>query len=170
MLLPGDVVSLTGDLGAGKTVFVQGVINALGVSGPVTSPSFTLMHEYDARYRILHLDVYRLESFQEVLDLGFEEFLDPASILLLEWGNAVEPLLPRTHLRVDLGGVGDFDATEERLIAFRPRGEEWGRKLRGMKDVAEALLDAASSETSRGARFLEIGGERFRGPREAGGP
>jgi tRNA threonylcarbamoyladenosine biosynthesis protein TsaE len=95
ILLPGDVVSLNGDLGAGKTVFVQGVAAALGVQARVTSPTFTIVHEYEARYPIVHLDVYRLNSFQEVIDLGFEELLDPQAILLVEWGRAVSPLLPR---------------------------------------------------------------------------
>ena len=76
-LLPADVISLSGDLGAGKTVFVQGLGAALGVQQRITSPTFTLLHEYSGRYQILHLDVYRLDSVQEVLDLGFEELLDP---------------------------------------------------------------------------------------------
>ncbi|MGH2807714.1 MAG: tRNA (adenosine(37)-N6)-threonylcarbamoyltransferase complex ATPase subunit type 1 TsaE, partial [Actinomycetota bacterium] len=74
VLLPGDVLSLTGDLGAGKTAFVQGLAAASGVQTRVTSPSFTIVHQYDGRYPLVHLDVYRLDSFQEVLDLGFEEF------------------------------------------------------------------------------------------------
>src|SRR3712207_3691958 len=75
MLLPGDVISLTGDLGAGKTALVQGIAAALGVQQRVTSPTFTIVHQYDARYPFIHIDVYRLNSFQEVIDLGFEEFL-----------------------------------------------------------------------------------------------
>jgi tRNA threonylcarbamoyladenosine biosynthesis protein TsaE len=154
LLLPGDVISLSGDLGAGKTCFVQGLATALGAPGRVTSPSFTIVHEYEARYPIVHLDVYRLDSFQEVLDLGFEEFLDPKAILILEWGDAVEPLLPRSHLRIDLvRGAPEQD--DDRLIIFRPRGEEWLRKLRGMRTTAEALLDAASDSTL-GRRFEDI--------------
>jgi tRNA threonylcarbamoyladenosine biosynthesis protein TsaE len=159
LMLPGDIVSLTGELGAGKTVFVQGLATALGAEGPVTSPSFTLVHEYAARYRILHLDVYRLDSFQEVLDLGFEELLDPDAIVLLEWGDAVEPLLPRTYLTVDLRRVADPDSTEERIVTFRPRGLEWIRKLQEMRTTAETLLDAASSETGDALRFMEASTE-----------
>lgn len=156
LLLPGDVVSLSGDLGAGKTCFVQGLATALGAPGRVTSPSFTIVHEYEARYPIVHLDVYRLDSFQEVLDLGFEEFLDPRAILLLEWGDAVEPLLPRSHLRIELK-QGDPEREDDRVIMFRPRGEEWIRKLQGMRNTAEALLDAASRGTASGGRFQDIG-------------
>src|SRR5688500_9095692 len=89
MLLPGDVLSLTGDLGAGKTALVQGIAAASGVESRVTSPSFTIVHEYRGRYPFIHIDVYRLNSFQEVIDLGFEEFLDPQSIVMVEWGDAI---------------------------------------------------------------------------------
>jgi len=160
LLLPGDVISLTGDLGAGKTCFVQGLATALGAKGPITSPSFTIVHEYEARYPIVHLDVYRLDSFQEVLDLGFEEFLDPGAVLLLEWGDAIEPLLPRTHLRIELRRTPDPEEDDKREITFRPRGEEWVRKLFGMRSTAEALLDAASSEPGEGSRFVEVGPTR----------
>lgn len=155
LLLPGDIVSLTGELGAGKTVFVQGLAAALGVDREVTSPSFTLVHEYEARYPIVHVDFYRLDSFQEVLDLGFEELLDPDAIVLLEWGDAVEPLLPNSYLTVDLRRVPDPEAVDERVVTFRPRGTEWIRKLLEMRSTAETLLDAASPETGDAARFRE---------------
>ena len=169
LLLPGDIVSLTGELGAGKTVFVQGLAAALGAEGPITSPSFTLVHEYEARYRILHVDVYRLDSFQEVLDLGFEELIDPGAIVLLEWGNAVEPLLPREYLTVDLRMGPDPDATEERIVTFRPQGREWIRKLQEMRTTAETLLDAASPEIIDDDRFRDGTADGGPGSASAGG-
>ena len=153
-LLPGDVISLSGDLGAGKTAFVQGLAAAMGVEDRVTSPSFTIVHEYEGRYPLIHLDVYRLDSFQEVLDLGFEEFLDPNSIVLIEWGEAIFPLLPRRHLEVELRQSSNPDEADDRFMVFRPRGQEWIRKIQAMRDTAEALLDAASPETSSGPRFV----------------
>lgn len=155
VLLPGDVVSLSGDLGAGKTVFVQGLAAALGVNGRITSPTFTLVHEYSGRYPIVHLDVYRLDSFQEVLDLGFEELLDPGAVLLVEWGAAVAPLLPRRYLEVDIKRTPDPDAIDDRWIAFVPHGLDWERKLQTMRTTAEALLDAVSPETTSSDRFVE---------------
>ncbi len=157
MLLPGDVISLTGDLGAGKTVFVQGLAAALGANGRVTSPTFTIVHEYEARYRIVHLDVYRLNYYQEVLDLGFEELFDPESILVVEWGEAVSPLLPRRHLEVDIRRHEDPNGPEdERVVVFKPRGEEWARKVEGMRTTAETLLDAAQPEQPEaGRRFWD---------------
>lgn len=153
MLLPGDVVSLSGDLGAGKTVLVQGLAAALGVPDRVVSPTFTIVHEYRGRYPILHLDVYRLDSFQEVLDLGFEELLDPEAILLVEWGEAVAPLLPARYLEVLIRRARPLDAVDDRVVLFRARGDDWVRKLEGMRITAETLLDAASPGMSTGARF-----------------
>mgnify|MGYP006160012401 CR=1 FL=1 len=109
MLLPGDVISLSGDLGAGKTALVQGIAAASGVNERVTSPSFTIVHEYKGRFPFIHVDVYRLNSFQEVLDLGFEEFLDPEAVVIVEWGDAIAPLLPRRHLEVEIRRVDDDD-------------------------------------------------------------
>lgn len=154
-LLPGDVISLSGDLGAGKTVFVQGLATALGAQGRITSPSFTIVHEYEARFPILHLDIYRLNSFQELLDLGFEEFLDPRAIVLLEWGEAVEPLLPRSYLKIEIAR-GSIEDEDERVVTLRPRGEEWIRKILEMRETAEALLDAASELEGLGQRFEEV--------------
>lgn len=149
-LLPGDVISLSGDLGAGKTVFVQGLATALGVDSGVTSPTFTIVHEYEGRYPIIHMDVYRLDSFQEVLDLGFEELLDPQAVLLVEWGEAVTPLFPRSFLEIEIRQLPEAD---HRQFVFRPRGPQWLSKLDVMKETAEALLDAASFESTSAARF-----------------
>ena len=152
-LLPGDVVSLSGDLGAGKTAFVQGLAAALGVTRQVTSPTFTIVHEYAGRYPIVHLDVYRLNSFQEILDLGFEEYMDGGAIVLVEWGEAIAPLLPRRHLEVLILRAEDPEALEERRFFFTAKSEDWNRKLDAMRTTAEALLDAASPTQSTGARF-----------------
>lgn len=172
-LLPGDVISLSGDLGAGKTVFVQGVAGAMGVKGRVTSPTFTIVHEYDGKFPIVHLDVYRLNHFQEVLDLGFEELMHPEAVLLVEWGEAVAPLLPARYLDIDLRQVeGDPNA---RALTFRAHGVGWDRKLEAMRATAETLLDAASSEEGIGGRLtyesdLDPGGRRLpgRGPAPRG--
>lgn len=171
-LAPGDVVSLSGDLGAGKTVFVQGVARSLGVEQRVTSPSFTLVHQYAGRYPILHIDVYRLDSFQEVLDLGFDELLSGGSIVLVEWGEAIAPLFPEGYLDVVIEhGAG---ASDERGVYFRPNGGAWITKLQAMRSLAETLLDAASKEQVAGPRFRAVDGppgrddrtQREAGPRE----
>jgi tRNA threonylcarbamoyladenosine biosynthesis protein TsaE len=164
VLLPGDVLSLNGDLGAGKTCFVQGLAGALGVESRVTSPTFTLVHEYAGLYPIVHLDVYRLDYFQEVLDLGFEELLDPGAILVVEWGEAVAPLLPVRYLEIELrraGGAADADDCGEdcRSVVFRARGDGWKRKLDSMRVTAETLLDAVWTGASTGQRFTQVSGD-----------
>jgi tRNA threonylcarbamoyladenosine biosynthesis protein TsaE len=106
-LRAGDVVVLTGDLGAGKTTFAKGVARALGVREPVTSPTFTIVQEYDGDLPVAHVDVYRLERVQELHDLGFEELLD-GRVVLIEWGESVAAVLPRDRVEVTLEpGPGD---------------------------------------------------------------
>jgi tRNA threonylcarbamoyladenosine biosynthesis protein TsaE len=153
---------MSGDLGAGKTVFTQGLAGALGVIGRVTSPTFTLVHEYEARYPIVHVDVYRLDHFQEVLDLGFEELLDPHAILVVEWGEAVSPLLPRRYLEVEIKRVEMGGPDDDRMLTFRAHGDEWDRKIVTMRNTADTLLDAASPGSSKGPRFVDTGGVRSR--------
>jgi tRNA threonylcarbamoyladenosine biosynthesis protein TsaE len=155
VLLPGDVISLTGDLGAGKTALVQGLAAALGVEKRVTSPTFTIVHQYDGRFPIIHLDIYRLQSFQEVIDLGFEEFLAPEAIVAIEWGEAISPMLPRRYLEIEMRRLDDTTEDEDHLrrLVFKPHGHDWIGKVQTMRSTAEALLDAASSDQSSSARF-----------------
>ncbi|MGH2795688.1 MAG: tRNA (adenosine(37)-N6)-threonylcarbamoyltransferase complex ATPase subunit type 1 TsaE [Actinomycetota bacterium] len=134
VMLPGDVVALSGDLGAGKTCFVQGAAAALGVSDRVTSPSFILVKEYQGRFPILHLDVYRLSNLQELTDLGYEEFLDPSWVVFIEWGDAIGPLLPQALLEVEIRGGAD----EDRIISLHGRGETWERRLSEIEHVLAA--------------------------------
>jgi tRNA threonylcarbamoyladenosine biosynthesis protein TsaE len=100
-LEPGDVVALSGELGAGKTCFVQGAAAALGVDRPVTSPTFVLVRHYEGRLPIVHCDVYRLDRLGDVLELG-DEVLAPDVVTFVEWGDAIVALLPDDRIEVDL--------------------------------------------------------------------
>lgn len=149
MLLPGDVLSLAGDLGAGKTTFVQGLAAGLGIYERVTSPTFVLMKEYlGGRYPLMHIDVYRLARFQEVIDLGYEEMLDPSHIVVVEWGNVVEPLLPRERLTVELRHAGG-DAI--RRVTLAPRGSGWQSRIETVRVLAAELF-SAEREADPGTR------------------
>lgn len=122
---PGDLVVLSGELGAGKTCFVQGFARALGVTDTVTSPTFTLAREYRGRLTVHHLDVYRLSQLDEVIDLALPELLDAPSVTLIEWGDAIVPALPADFLEVRLAyGEGD----DERVVEVDTVGLRWSAR------------------------------------------
>lgn len=120
---PGDVVLLVGGLGAGKTTFAQGFARGLGVVGPVTSPTFTLVRQYaGTALQLLHADVYRLDTLAEVADLALAELVEDGAVLLVEWGDAAAPALGDETLTVALEpGAGD----EERTVVVTGRGARW---------------------------------------------
>src|SRR5437588_3476335 len=101
LLSGGDVIVLTGDLGAGKTTFVQGAARALGVTDPVVSPTFTLVRRYRGSRPVFHVDVYRLDRIQEVIDLGVEDLFEPDGVTFVEWGDVIEGLLPEAYLELE---------------------------------------------------------------------
>ncbi len=94
-LRPGDVLALTGDLGAGKTQWVKGLAAGLGSAASVTSPTFTLIHEYPGgRLPLYHLDCYRLERPEELLAIGIDDYLDGRGVVVIEWADKFPPLMP----------------------------------------------------------------------------
>lgn len=144
LVTAGDLVVLAGDLGAGKTAFAQGLCAALGVRGAVTSPTFTLANRYQGRLEVNHLDIYRLDNLAETAELGLEELIDGDGVTLVEWGDAIAPVLGADHLEVRLGfGAGDDDRT----VTCTAVGSRWAARLRGL---AEALApwEANGGETA----------------------
>lgn len=139
LLEAGDAVALTGELGAGKTTFVQGVARGLGVTGTVGSPTFTLVREYHGRLTVQHADVYRLDRVQDVLDLGFEEMTDDA-VLIVEWGDAVEGLLPAEHLSIELTVPGE---DERRRLVLTGAGRSWATRWERLEQALERWGGAA---------------------------
>ena len=104
---PGDVVALTGELGAGKTCFTRGLARGLGVTGRAVSPTFVLINEYRGRLPVHHVDAYRTESLTELLDLGLEELFAGDGVTIVEWADKLRPLLPAHTVHVHIEGVGD---------------------------------------------------------------
>ena len=95
MAKPGMVISLTGDLGVGKTVFTQGLAKGLGIEEPVNSPTFTIVQVYDeGRLPLYHFDVYRIGDIEEMDEVGFEEYVMGDGVSLIEWANLIEEILP----------------------------------------------------------------------------
>ena len=112
---PGAVVALTGELGAGKTSFVQGLVRGLGASVRATSPTFVLVNEYAGRVPIHHVDAYRTESMTELMDVGLLEMIGGDGVTIVEWADKLTPLMPPDAIHVHITGVGD----ELRTITIR---------------------------------------------------
>ena len=106
-LRTGDVVALYGELGAGKTCFVQGLVRGLDVVTQATSPTFVLVNEYRGRLPVHHVDAYRTSSLTELMDLGLLDLFGADGVTLLEWADRAEPLLPARTIRVRIEGLGD---------------------------------------------------------------
>jgi tRNA threonylcarbamoyladenosine biosynthesis protein TsaE len=138
LLRAGDVVVVVGELGVGKTTFTQGLAAGLGVTDRVVSPTFTLAREYEGRLRLVHVDVYRLDRAQELLDLGLEDVADDA-VLVVEWGDVVAAYLAPEHLEVRLTTDRGSATGDERGIAMTPRGPSWAPRA----DALAAVVGAA---------------------------
>lgn len=117
--LPGNVYTLTGDLGVGKTVFAKGFAKGLGIMEPVTSPTFTIVQEYlSGRLPLYHFDVYRIGDPDEMEETGFYDYIDRGGVVLIEWAELIEDVLPenRTEITIskDLAGDDDYRLIEVR--------------------------------------------------------
>ena len=128
----GDVVLLVGDLGAGKTVFAQGFAAALGVAGPVTSPTFALVRHYRCHppspvANLIHADVYRTGSLAEVADLGLAELVEEDAVALVEWGDVAAPALGEHALEVTLRLPEAVASPGLRTVSVSGRGRFSGR-------------------------------------------
>ncbi|MEM7341006.1 MAG: tRNA (adenosine(37)-N6)-threonylcarbamoyltransferase complex ATPase subunit type 1 TsaE [Actinomycetota bacterium] len=120
----GDLIVLTGDLGAGKTCFTQGLGAGLGVEDRITSPTFTLASVYEGRLRLNHLDVYRLDGAADALDLDLPELAEHG-VTVVEWGEQIDPALGSDRLAIAIRfGAGDDD----RLIEMRLEGPAWAER------------------------------------------
>ena len=144
LLRPRDTVVLTGDLGAGKTTLVQGIGRGLGVEDHVASPTFTLVREYAGRLDVAHVDVYRLDRIQDVVDLGLDELGGPDRVLIVEWGDAVEELLPADRLRVELTSSDD----DVRMLRIGAQGRSWAERWERLEEATQqfrASVDGGSA-------------------------
>jgi tRNA threonylcarbamoyladenosine biosynthesis protein TsaE len=114
-LEPGAVVALTGELGAGKTSFIQGLVRGLGVTTRATSPTFVLINQYRGRVPVYHVDAYRTDSLTELIDLGLLELMGGEGVTVIEWADKLVALLPPETIHVHIEGVGD----EPRILTIR---------------------------------------------------
>lgn len=121
---PGQIYTLTGDLGVGKTVFTQGVAAGLGITEPVNSPTFTIIQEYeDGRLPFYHFDVYRIGDLEEMEEIGYDDYFFGQGICLIEWAELIEELLPEKRIEVTI--EKDLEkGFEYRKITIEERGEK----------------------------------------------
>lgn len=118
----GDVILLVGTLGTGKTCFTQGIAYGLGVTDYVTSSSFVLLAEYQGRLPLYHADLFRLDSLEEVAELGLDDVRYEGGVLVVEWAEKGLPVFPREHLQVHIEYLGE----NSRRLVFVPLGERYG--------------------------------------------
>jgi tRNA threonylcarbamoyladenosine biosynthesis protein TsaE len=135
-LRPGDVIALSGPLGAGKTVFTKGIAEALGIAAlRVTSPTFTLVHQHAGRLTLFHLDAYRLKGEHDLEALGADELLFGDGVCVIEWADRVHAILPpeRLDVQIDLAGAS------ERTITFTGHGDR-------AATLAQSFLDSRNED------------------------
>lgn len=119
----GTTICLTGDLGTGKTHFTKGFAKGLGITENITSPTFTLINEYaDGRLPFYHFDVYRVHDTEEILDIGYEEYVYGKGVTLIEWADLIEAILPDAFIHVK---IEKTDREDQRKITIRPHGKEY---------------------------------------------
>lgn len=132
-LANGDVVCLAGDLGAGKTLLVQGMAAGLGVTDDVTSPTFTILHVYGGgRLPLNHFDLYRLNNPTELEDVGFAEYTGGEGVAVIEWADKFAAAMPNERLWIELRSGG---GENERTIALSPAGERYRRLCEELRKI-----------------------------------
>ena len=127
---PGDLLAFYGELGAGKTCFIQGISQGLEVKDYVTSPSFTIVNEYQGKIPIYHFDLFRLNT-EEILELGYEEYFYGEGLTVIEWAEKIEQLLPKEHLKIDI----KFKDLYERTISFISQGDRFDKLLKELSRI-----------------------------------
>ena len=120
LLTPKSVICLIGDLGAGKTTMTQSLARALGVDDYITSPTFTIVNEYEGKMPLYHFDAYRIGSSEEMYDIGFDEYIDGEGVCIIEWANLIEDILPDEYLYIEM----NYKETGREMI-LTPKGEKY---------------------------------------------
>lgn len=148
LIEPGDVILLVGELGAGKTMLVKGLVNELDADLEVTSPTFVLCHVYETTPVIAHVDCWRLGGVGEVIDLGLEEVVDDGGVVVIEWGELAEPILGSDALVVTFHASDEHES--ERSISLSCSSTLWSSRLRALRSsLADVGLNVKASQGSR---------------------
>ena len=105
----GDIMTLDGDLAAGKTTFVKGILSGLNFKREVTSPTFTLINEYEAKHRVIHMDCYRENNLQRWVNLGIQDYFYSDDVKIIEWPEIISTLIPADHISITLTSISEFE-------------------------------------------------------------
>jgi tRNA threonylcarbamoyladenosine biosynthesis protein TsaE len=122
ILQQGDIICLTGDLGAGKTAFTKGIGAGLDIKEFITSPTYTIINEYNGNIPLFHFDVYRLEGVEEMYELGYEEYFFGDGAVVIEWADIVKDIIPQERLWITILRNKEEDSRE---IIFDASGERY---------------------------------------------
>lgn len=131
LLQPGDIISLTGDLGAGKTCFTQGLAQGLNIKSNITSPTFNIIKEYySGSLPLYHFDVYRFQSAAQLIELGYEEYFFGRGVTIIEWGDRILTLFPPDYLEIEFTRLGE----RVRQLRISAHGVNWQKKIKRWLD------------------------------------
>ena len=127
----GDVLLFSGELGGGKTTFISGVAAGLKVPRDLSSPSFTILNQYNAgKLELIHIDLYRLDGLEEFENIGLDQYIyDDRCIICIEWGEKVKDFIKKEFLILDLEYIMDHDSMNKRKIVIEAHGPEWKKRL-----------------------------------------
>ena len=152
LLLPGDIVALVGELGAGKTQFIKGLATGVGVgkSTYISSPSFTLINEYEGKVRFYHIDLFRLKSEKEAEELGLEEYFQGTGITAIEWADKIPFLLPPEILWIHIRYTGE----NTRSFEIAGKGKQYERLMKSFEfGVRSKILKQKSIRNTPNSQF-----------------
>jgi tRNA threonylcarbamoyladenosine biosynthesis protein TsaE len=129
----GDIICLTGDLGAGKTHFTKGIALGLGVTDEITSPTFTIVNEYEGKaLKLYHFDVYRVNDPEEIMNIGFDEYIFSDAVSVIEWANYIEELIPEEYIHVTIKKLPENGENYRKVII-----NSYGKKYDYIKEIKQ---------------------------------
>ncbi len=131
LLNSGDILCLNGELGAGKTTLTKSIGLGLDVEDYITSPTFNLINQYEGRLPVYHFDVYRLENVDDILDLGFDEYLYGPGVSIIEWAEKIEPALPKERIVLNIDKGQELD---ERIVQLSGQGKSYEKLVKELKE------------------------------------